>query len=289
MPTRIQIAKRDIVALFDESEQRIYRPAEIAAILAQNRVDWRLAQSFTRDDFARFLIESTKMKQVQLKSEHYTDEMRYVWGEAGPYEIALSIRKNAYLTHGTAVFLHALNEQIPAAIYVNHEQSPKPRGGTLSQESVNRAFKSPQRQSNFVFTYDVHKLVVINGKNTGRLEVGRLRGPDNEALDVTKIERTLIDVTVRPSYAGGIFQVIEAFKGAKEKMSVNTLLATLKRLDYVYPYHQAIGFYMERAGYEESRISRLASIPKPVDFYAGYGLKDTDYCARWRLFYPRGL
>jgi hypothetical protein len=288
MPTRIQIARPDIVRFFDSEDHRVYRPAELAAVLAHHRSDWRLAQSFTREDFFHFLL-TTKMKQVLLKSEHYTDEIRFVWGDASPFEIALSIRKNAYLTHGTAVFLHALNDQIPSAIYANHEQSPKTQQGTLSQEAIRRAFKSPQRQSNLVFTFDQSKIVVINGKNTGKLEVGQLSGPSNESLAVTKLERTLIDISVRPSYAGGIYQVLEAFRRAKNKMSVNTLLATLKRLDYTYPYHQAIGFYMERAGYEENRLARVAMLGTPVEFYAGYGLKDTDFSERWRLFYPRGL
>jgi hypothetical protein len=99
----------------------------------------------------------------------------------------------------------------------------------------------------------------------------------------------LIDITVRPTYGGGIFQVLEAYRTAKERLSTNRLLATLKKLDYVYPYHQAIGFLMERAGYEERRYGLLRQPGLKYDFYLSHGMKDPEYSKPWRLFYPRGF
>jgi hypothetical protein len=267
----------------------VYRSGDLKTILRNHRDDWRIAQAFTAAQFIEFLLSKTGLRQVILTSETYPSETRFVWGNVSEYELALSLKKNSYLSHGTAVFLHSLNDQIPAMIYVNHEQSTKPRSGLLSQASIDRAFKSQQRQSKYIFTYEQKKIVVINGKNTGRLEVGELPGPDGRLLPVAKLERTLIDIAVRPSYAGGANQVLEAYRSAKDRLSVNTLVATLKRLDYVYPYHQVVGFYLERAGVGEKRLAQIDKLNKQVDFYATYGLKDPEYSKRWRLFYPRGL
>ena len=87
---------------------------------------------------------------------------------------------------------------------------------------------------------------------TDRLGVEKIRSAKRELLEVTDLERTLIDITVRPNYAGGAKAVLSAYRQARGRISVDKLLTFLKRFDYVYPYHQAIGFYLEKSSYPQS-------------------------------------
>jgi hypothetical protein len=289
--SRLQIAKSDIVTAFDSAGKRVFWPSDISQLLEQNRAFWRLAQSTTTAKFLKFLLEKTDLHLEYLEPMNHPNVpgiSRYIWKEASAYEIALSMKREAYLCHGTAMFLYGLTDQIPSKIYVNSEQSPKPSSGRLSQEGINRAFAGKQRESQFIFKFNGSEALLLWGKNTGQLEVTDLEYSKTK-LRVTGMERTLIDIAVRPSYAGGVFQVLDAYRGAKERVSVGTLLATLKKLDYVYPYHQAIGFYMQKAGYAKSQYNRLKSIGLEYDFYLGYGLKDKEYDSDWRLFFPKSL
>lgn len=106
---------------------------------------------------------------------------------------------------------------------------------------------------------------------------------------MTNIERTLIDLSVRPVYGGGVGNVLAAYQRAKERVSVKALLATLKRLDYVYPYHQAIGFYMERAGFDAPSCHKLCRLGLKFDFYLCHNIRNKAYDGFWRLYYPKGV
>jgi hypothetical protein len=289
--SRLQIAKSDIIRAFEKAGKRVFWPSDISQILEQNRAFWRLAQNTTTAKFLSFLLDKTDLHLEYLEPINHPDApgiSRYVWKEASAYEIALSMKREAYLCHGTAMFLHGLTEQIPSKIYVNSEQSPKPSSGRLTQEGINRAFAGKQRESQFVFKFGDSEALLLWGKNTGQLEVGDIEYSGTK-LRLTGLERTLIDIAVRPAYAGGVFQVLEAYRGAKERISVGTLVATLKKLDYVYPYHQAIGFYMQKAGYAKGQYSRLKSMGLDYDFHLAYGLKDKEYDSDWRLFFPKSL
>lgn len=108
-------------------------------------------------------------------------------------------------------------------------------------------------------------------------------------IRVTNLERTLIDAAVRPVYAGGVFEVKNAYKAAKDQVSINKLASYLKTIGYTYPYHQIIGFYMERTGYRPTQLDLLRTIPQQYDFYIDYGLKQPGYDSKWRLYFPKGL
>ncbi len=291
-PSRLQIAAPAIIRLFENTPTRVYRHRDIRAIFGQQQAELRLPQHVNIGKFIDFLIENARLNEVQLDPVNHSNIQPitlYAWENPSPYELALSIRPGAYLSHGTAVFLHALTDQSPKTIYVNKEQSPKPAPtGSLTQQGVDRAFAGKQRESNLLYRHGQWQFKVLSGKHTGSLEVAPLLHAGRELL-VTKLERSLIDVTVRPSYGGGVYQVLQAYQAAKHRISVGTLIATLKKLDYMYPYHQAIGFYMQRAGYAPKLYDRLKGLGLHMNFYLTHDMRDKAFDEEWRLFYPKGF
>jgi len=289
-PPDLERAKPEILSYFQKSPASTFSHRQIRSILEEKRRAWQVSGRVTTGNFIHFLLGKTRLRIVKLKNQAYAPIVRYTWGRVSPYQVALSLRSNAYLSHGSAVFLHRLTDQVPTIVYVNKEQTPKSRfEAALTQEAIDLAFSRPQRRSNYFLEYGKWRVVMISGKNTGRLEVDRLLGPSGEPLDVTKLERTLIDITVRPGYAGGVRRVLEAFKLAKSNVRVQTLITTLKSLDHTYPYHQAIGFYMERAGYGHTACRIFRDLGLDFDFYLAHGLRKTKHDRGWRLHYPRDL
>lgn len=290
MTTRLQIAKKDIVKLFEETPKRIWNHSEIANILYENRGYWRLAQTTSATGFINYLLDNTKFIRVSLNFP-FRQEIRYVWGKITIYEILMGLKEKAYFSHYTAMFLNDLTEQIPKTMYLNVEQIQRvvPVRKNLEQTNIDRAFSNKPRVSNNYTVYNKNRICLLNGKQSGNLGVVDIHDSNNSILKVTNLERTLIDIVVRPVYSGGVYEILEAYKKAIERLSVNKLMSYLFKLKHVYPYHQAIGFYLEKAEYKINQIALVEQIEMKNDFYLDYQMKDSEYSSRWKLFYPKGM
>jgi len=287
--TRIRIAKPDILKLFRANAARVYTRADLERILAENRAFWRLAQSTTVNRFIDFMLDQTDLRLVTLRFPSRSLS-RYTWGDVPLWELIQTLNPQGYFTHYSAMYLHGLTDQIPKTVYFNCEQSATGGGGRLTQDSIQRAFKAKCRVSNNVADYAEHRICTLNGQNTGHLGVVEEQTTDGSCVRTTSIERTLIDATVRPVYSGGVFEVLRAYRLAQGRFSVNTLTAILRKLHYTYPYHHAIGFYLDRAGgYKPSQIELLRQFEFKYDFYLAHEMVDVEYNERWRLFVPKGF
>jgi len=287
--SRLSIAKPKIEGFFNSNQVSVYTRKSLELILFENRKEWQLLRSTSFYEFLGYLETRSKLTNIELNFPSKIIN-RYVWGEEKPgllYQIGLSLGSNSYLSHYTAVFLHNLTEQIPKKLYINIEQGEKAVVGKLTQESIDGAFQKPARQTENIASFQDYKIAVLYGKNTKQLGVVDQRA-EGVPVRLTDIERTLIDIAVRPVYAGGVFEVLKAFILAKEKVSINKMKAYLSKIKYIYPYHQVLGFYLEKAGYPENRVKLLEKDIK-FNFYLTHEMESPAYSKRWRLYYPKEL
>ena len=284
-PSRFQIAKRDIFNLFENNGSRVYSYNEISNILAENKRDWRLPVNMYNEEFIELLVKTTKIKKHSFDFPSRRIN-RFTWGDVSIYQFALSLEKDSYLSHYTALYLHNLTDQIPKKIYVTHEQPWKNIKRTqLMQNDIDNIFLKPPRVSNNIARFEDYNICLLNGQYTNRLGIVSV-----DKLIITNVERTLIDAVVRPMYSGGINEVLTAFEKAAERVSINKLVAMLKKLNYIYPYHQVIGFYMEKSGvYREIQMRLMKNFEFKYDFYLFHQMEEPDYSEEWKLYYPKNF
>lgn len=288
----MQHMKPKISEYFSNLNDDIFSINDLAKILNENRERWILPKVTTRNDFIKFLLDKKILEEVEIILPNRKMK-KYVKHNVSIYELALSINKKSYLSHYTAMFFHSLTENIPKVIYTNTEQVKKNNsqaniGDVLSQESIDNAFKRPMRKTNQIAKINDYSIYMLNGKNVDRIGVIEY-DYNGTVMPISDIERTLIDITVRPGYSGGVREVLNAYIAARDRFSVNRLIAMLKKMGYIYPYHQAIGFYLEKAGFGNNLLRLVEKLEIKYDFYLTYQMKETEYSSRWRLFYPKGL
>jgi predicted transcriptional regulator of viral defense system len=276
---------------FENEIIRSFNMAKFVQIYSKYKYEWNLPTSATAKRVLDHLID----QEVLIKSTYFDssgkDRTLYSLKYQDDLTIISGIKSSSYYAFYTALFLHQLTLQIPKTYYVNYEHTSQMRNYeadiALTQNAIDLAFIKGQRKSSNNYIYGDKRVIITNGKHTGKLGVIRHLNL-YQSFEYTDLERTLIDIAVRPVYAGGIAEVLEAFKVAKNKIDIDKLNTYLTQLSYKYPYHQVIGFYLEKANYEEAEINYFKKDMR-FDFYLTYDIRNKEYSNKWRLYYPKGF
>ena len=274
-------------------QNEIFTKRDFHSILINNGPKWYAGVNLNTKDFIGFLENEFNLQHIVLNFPTYNVDRYSFKKDVSPYALASSLKEMGYLSHYSAMFLNGLTEQIPTSLYFNYEQNikenPARDTNVLSQDMINIAFNGNARVTNQVAQYNEYKIYLLNGMHTENLGVVEVV-PDDFATPflTTCIERTLIDIAVRPFYSGGIHEVLKAYRMAAEYVSINKLSAFLEKINYIYPYHQAIGFYLEKSNaYNQKQINILKSFEIKHDFYLTYNITNPKYSEQWKLFYPQ--
>ena len=290
--TKLARGEPELIERLSRSDQLVYSPHQLTELFRAMRERGIYSKQASYKDFLGFVLRRGHLTQIALTAPHYDETLlRFCRGQAEALDIGASLRSSAYFSHSTAAYLNGLTTTLPNALYLNLEQSAKPKSDSnqLNQESLDRAFSGNQRQSRLFYTHEKLTVTMLSGKKTGRLAVESIAASTGRSFSATNLERTLIDLTVRPAYAGGIQAVLECFRTARPRVSIEKLLQILDQLDYVYPYAQAIGFSAQRAGFATDDLKLLQNRITPLKFYLAHGMKNPTYDETWRIHRPIDL
>jgi hypothetical protein len=287
--SKITLAQRQISEYFQTNNKLVYTSLDFHSLIDSKRFEWGLPQTTSLKRIIEKWVDNGFIKAQVFKLSDGSHLLLYLYGEPSIYEIAVTLRPKSYISHYPAVFLHELTNQVPKTIYTTQELTVKRnRNFSLTQQGIDRAFLQPQRRSHLFTTFDDYTITLLNGMHSNRAGV-LLSTRYKNAFSITNLERTLIDITVRPNYAGGSFAVLEAFRKALGQISSNKLMVTLKAIPFIYPYHQAIGFYLEKAGYSGRLLNDFKNQPMQFNFYLDYEMKEKLYDENWKIWYPKGI
>ena len=237
-------------------------------------------------DFIKYIKEVCSINEINSLNESQSIIPLYAKIDADIYDLAAAVSRSSYFSFYTAISIHGLTLQLPKHLYMTNERKSLIRiSNSLQQENIDAAFSKRPRQTSNVRSILNFQLHLINGQSNNRLGVV----PFRDCYYVTDVERTIIDSVVRPFYAGGVTQIFEAIVNAKNIIDIDKLVYYYKQMNFIYPYFQAIGFYLDRAGYDNTALAPFLKMRQVHKFYLTYNMRFTEFDPRWNLFYPRGF
>ncbi|QFG54497.1 hypothetical protein [Chryseobacterium sp.] len=271
-----------------ETDFPVLSRIEFERLLSQINNIWGL-RSIKRSEIKEFLIKENLLIQEHIKSDEAHSSEIYYLPERTPdiFDIAAVRSRSSYFSFYSALYIHNLTLQIPKQIYLTLERpSLEKYNNSISQDNVDRVFSKPPRITGNKRSYKTFAINFINAQHQNNVGVITFR----DHYKMSDLERTLIDICVRPFYSGGVTQVLEAFSNARNLLDPDKLYEYYSKMNFIYPYHQAIGFYLQKAGYGEEVYKKFLELQRSnLRFYLTYTMLHQEYSEKWNLYFPKGL
>lgn len=293
----------EVVEVAKTKYGNILNRTSIIEIIREFKENNKFKYTLSFSKFIDIIVYSLKIfKPINIINEYNgTTVVRYIanYTYISPYEIALSLLSRSFLSHYSALYVNDLTLNKPKDIYINKEQSKKYKGDSpmISQSRIDYAFSKKMRRTNmtYSFNYDniYYKVHVLNSKNTNNTGIitKNVLG-FSSPIRTTNIERTLVDVVVRPGYSGGTTEILEAFILAKNISDESKIWDYLKKFDYSYPYYKSIAFYMKYTGYDYKEVLKKrygSDYRNDLIFYLDYQMINTHIEKEIGIYFPKIL
>jgi hypothetical protein len=279
-----------IIAHVKSKSLNIYSSADFAYFLMELKEKGWAGHRAEVSELGQLIVEHLDLKtEIFADAKGKTQYVRYHNDEVDDMELIDSLLVSGqYFSHNTV--LNIILDGKWQDYYVTTEQpaNASRQRPVLVQENIDQAFKMAQKASQSVLYWNQQKIHFLRRRpETPLLGVVVIL---ETSICMTNLERTMLDLVVRPDYAdGGAEGILQAFIILRDSLDVEKLFEYLVAYRYLYPYHQAIGFYLQAAGYAAHQYERFSQLPMDLDFYLEYGMTEMIYNASWKIYYPKNL
>lgn len=280
---------KELVELIQNTKYSIMNQIEFDRLIGNIRGIYGF-RSMKKEDVFEYLVNSFLItREYTTENDGFQHSLYFVDGkDFDIFDIALTRSRTSYFSHYSALFINNLTLQIPKQIYLSAERtntSYRNVDKSLSQQAIDEAFRRSPRITNNKRFYKDYTINFLQGQGHDKLGIINFR----DGYMVSDIEKTLIDSSVRPFYSGGVTQVLDAYERAKGLLDVKKMYDYYKKMKFIYPYHQVLGFYLEKAGYSEEEQEFFMKENMKFSFYLTYTISRKSFSEKWNLYYPTGL
>ncbi len=165
------------------------------------------------------------------------------------FEIAMALVRPAAISHWTAMHHHHLTEQIPRRVFIL----------TTTKTNIPRIRNRDEtglKSKNLYRIKDVpYQFVQVNPQRffgVHKVWIGETR------VNITNVERTLLDCLTYPRYCGDFPQVLHSFRVAADFLDLERIMDYALKLDAATA--KRLGWILENQGFKAASLEPLLAI-----------------------------
>ena len=280
--------KRDLFSknvnnILSLAKSRTYNTSQINMFCNELKEKHYIAQSMTHNEFIKRLIELQK-KQINITiNDKYLSIYAYDI-EVSETKMLQGFRKNSFYSMSSALNILGLSDFRNDFIFLSQELSQKNMAddnNPLAQDAIDSAFKKNYRRTHMIGKYEDKHIVFLSPKYSNNYEVIT----NEEGIRLSSINRAFVEMIVNVQYFKSSKNIIEIFTPLKKKLDLDIIYSVVKKFDFIYPYFQCVGFYLNQIGFKKKKLKKFKSKVEQLKFYTDKQQDDYQYDDYWQMYY----
>ena len=238
-------------------------------------------QSITSDSFYFKLLEDGLISYtISLRDIQKT---RYSLNkEFNIYDFASSLENKSFFPMFTSLNIQGLSNYRNNFVFISKERKERNNFASriLTQDAIDKAFASSPRRTKAHDVINGYNVVSLESNNTGSIGI-----IDYNGYKVSSINRALVEIISNIHYFVSPDNVISEFKAIKDKLNINEIFKIIEKFDFIYPYYQLAGYYLEKIGFTKNELIKFYSKKGELIFYTIKNKEEYKLDTYWNIKY----
>ena len=238
-------------------------------------------QSITSDSFYFKLLEDGLISYtISLRDIQKT---RYSLNkEFNIYDFASSLENKSFFPMFTSLNIQGLSNYRSNFVFISKERKERNNFASriLTQDAIDKAFASSPRRTKAHDVINGYNVVSLESNNTGSIGI-----IDYNGYKVSSINRALVEIISNIHYFVSPDNVISEFKAIKDKLNINEIFKIIEKFDFIYPYYQLAGYYLEKIGFTKNELIKFYSKKSELIFYTIKNKEEYKLDTYWNIKY----
>lgn len=198
------------------------------------------------------------------------------------YDFACSLENKSFFPMFTSLNIQGLSNYRSNFVFISRERKERNNftSRSLTQDAIDKAFSSNPRRTKAHDVINGYNLVLLESNNTEGIGIINYNG-----YRVSSINRAFIEIISNIHYFISPNNVINEFKIIKNKLDIDEILKIIEKFDFVYPYYQLAGYYLEEIGFTKNELFKFYSKKSDLIFYTIKNKKKYEFNEYWNIKY----
>lgn len=267
--------------LYTLNEKRFFSINDIANILDELKEKNLVSNSLSQNDFyLKLLYDGLISHTITIRD---VEKIRYTLNkEFNIYDFVYSLERNGFFSMFTSLNIQGFTNFRDNFIFISKERMQRVNFSSknITQEAIDKAFSNKPRKTKAYNTIYNYNIVMLESNNTQGVGIINYNG-----YKVSSINRAFVEIISNIQYSKTPYDVIGEFRKLKDKLDINEIFKIIEKFDFIYPYYQLAGYYLEKIGFLKEELSRFFNNKTNLIFYTMKNKTNYDLDEYWGIKY----